>query len=321
MKNTLLLILSGALMASCTNEVINQEESDEIQIRAGLNVHTRANLPTGVVNGTAFPANTENLFAVYAYPSTFIAGGSPYIANVSVQSDAASALSFSTPQYYPISGDKLLFYAYSPVLAEGEGDDRVSGQATTDALVAKYVITGQEDILYANALGTDGGGIGKMTTGQLHPEFTFKHQLTQLRFTVKAGATFTSSVPVSVSSIEVVDANTVKMNLRNGSMEWETIPVAMIAYSNATGIPVESDASAEFGSIMVKPQTTGGDATYKLTIVAGGVTYTPVVTIVGGTQAGHAYTVNLTFDATEIAPTAKITDWVSNPTHGTGTIG
>lgn len=320
MKNTLLLILSGALMASCTNEVINQGESDEIQIRAGLNVHTRADLPTGVVNGTAFPANTENLFAVYAYPSTFIAGGSPYIANLSVQSDAASALSFSTPQYYPISGNKLLFYAYSPVLTEGEGDDQVSGQTTTDALVAKYVITGQEDILYANALGADDGGIGKMTTGQLHPEFTFKHQLTQLRFTVKAGVTFTSSVAVSVNSIEVVDANTVKMNLRNGSMEWETIPVAMTAYSDATGIPVESDASAEFGSIMVKPQT-GAEATYKLDIVAGGVTYTPVVTIVGGTQAGHAYTVNLTFDATEIAPTAKITDWVSNPTNGTGTIG
>ena len=320
MKNTLLLILSGALIASCTHDTFNKEESGEIQIRAGLTVNTRADLPAGIISGTTFPANTEKLFAVYAYPSNYVTGDAPYIANVSVKSDAASALTFDTPQYYPISGNKLLFYAYSPVLAEGTGDNEVSGQTTADALIARYVITGQEDILYANALGADGTGIGKMTTGQLHPEFNFKHRLCQLRFTVKAGTTFTSSVPVAVTSIVVMTSNTVKMNLRDGNMDWEGTTDELTAYSHATGITVGSTASSEFGTIMVKPQT-GGDATYQLSIVAGGVTYASEVTIAGGTEAGHAYTVNLTFDATEVVPTATITDWVSSPTNGTGTIG
>lgn len=320
MKNTLLLILLGAFMASCTNEVINQEESGEILIRAGLTVNTKADLPTGVISGTAFPASTEKLFAVYAYPTTFEAGSSPYIANQPVKSDAASALSFDAPQYYPISGNKLLFYAYSPILTEGEGDNQVSGETTTNALIANYVITGQEDIMYASALGADGNGIGKMATNQLHPEFNFKHQLAQLRFTVKAGDTFTASVPVKVTSVEVVDISAVKMNLRDGSMVWGDAEETMPAYNDLTGVEVGSNASAEFGTIMVRPQT-GGDATYKLTIIAGGIIYKPVVTIVGGTLAGYAYTVNLTFDATEVAPTAKITNWVSSPTNGTGTIG
>lgn len=322
MKNTLLFILSGALIASCANDdATHSQENGEIKPQAGLTVNTRANLPTGVVSGVAFPANTENLFAVYAYPTTFEAGNSPYFSNVPVNSDDASALSFDPAQYYPISGDNLLFYAYSPILTEGEGSNQVSGKTTADALLANYVITGQEDILYANALGTNGDGFGKMTEGQLHPAFNFTHKLAQLRFTVKAGDTFTSSVPVTVTSVQIEEPYQAQLNLRDGSMNWNPATTALEVYSDASGIEIGSSTSDEFGVIMVKPQT-GENATYVLTIVAGGITYTPVnVTIASGTEAGHAYIVNLTFDATEIAPTATITDWVNNPTNGSGIIG
>lgn len=314
----ILTILTLSTLVACTSDT-GEADNGEIKPQAGfVTTHTRADLSEGPISGTTFPASTTNLFAVYAYPySDTPSYTTPAFANISVDSDNNAALSFNPSQFYPINGDALLFYAYSPVL---NSDKITAGSGSTEP-IASYTLTGKQDIMAASAVGVNNKGFAKMPTGQVHPSFAFTHKLTQLKFKVKAATSFTSSIPVAVTKIVISSQETTpKLNLITGALSWDASATSdIVAYDNATGITIGSDYSNEFGITMLKPQA--ANASYNLIVTAGGITYSAAtITIAGGTPAGQATTIQLTFDATEILPAATITDWVNNATVGNVTI-
>ena len=272
-----------------------------IEVRAGVEAvaQTRADL-SGVVSGTAFPANTTKVFSVVGYSGTAAptAWSSPYIANVAVNSGAGSALSFAAPQYYPANGNKVYFYAYSPV-----NGTYAAGNGSTAPTVA-WTITGQQDIMWAKV----DKGIAKnpVVASQEQPAFAFTHLLKQVKFKVVKDNTFEDNV--KLTSLKIIGAKTkATLNLSTGALSWDPATGELTAYNNTTGQAITATATAAGSAVMMEPGTS-----FKVRAVAGGVTYADVTVTLGGTNAGQAgvsHEVTLTFKRNAIVPTATITNW------------
>ena len=295
------------LLCSCSKEPVESfaggDPTSPILPGAGVaaTVESRADL-SGVVSGTAFPANTTKVFSVVGYSGTAAPTNwaSPYIANVAVNS-GASALSFATPQYYPANGNKIYFYAYSPV-----SGTYTAGSGSTAPTVA-WTITGQQDIMAAQVT----TGIAKAATGtQSQPAFAFTHKLKQVKFKVVKDASFEDNI--KLTSLKIIGAKTAaRLNLATGVLTCSGSG-DLTAYDNATGQTITATATAvgTGGSpVMFEPGTS-----FKVRAVAGGVTYADVTVILSGTNAGQAgvcHEVTLTFKRNEIVPTATITNWTT----------
>lgn len=297
----------GLLVCSCSKEPVESfaggDPTSPILPGAGVaaTVESRADL-SGVVSGTAFPANTTKVFSVVGYSGTAAPTNwaSPYIANVAVNSGASSALSFATPQYYPANGNKVYFYAYSPV-----SGTYTAGSGSTAPTVA-WTITGQQDIMAAQVT----TGIAKAATGtQSQPAFAFTHKLKQVKFKVVKDASFEDNI--KLTSLKIIGAKTAAtLSLSTGAVSWGSTTGDLTAYDNATGQTITATATAvgTGGSpVMFEPGTS-----FKVRAVAGGVTYADVTVALSGTNAGQAgvsQEVTLTFKRQEITASASIASW------------
>ena len=327
MKTRLLTVAAcAALLVSCGKEdapvSVNGPEDGlrtAIVPRAGVSIiaasESRADL-SGVVNGAFFKDSLDKVFAVTAYrgsvaPSTDFSN--PYFSNQAVNSGAilqggasGPALSFANSQYYPANGDKLFFYAYSPVV----GGAYTEGTSSAAPKVS-WTLTGQQDIMAAQVT----GGIGKSNAGttQGQPNFTFAHKLKQVRFKLVQGEGFADNI--SASSISITGCKyKASLDLVSGALSFDDDTTA---FSLTGSFPIKktTDNPQEIeGCILCEA---GNSVTIK--IVAAGITY-PEVTVtlqdktgtptVSASAPGTSHLVTLTFIGTHIIPTTSITPWV-----------
>ena len=304
-------IVATALLCSCSKEPVESfaegDPTSPILPDAGVvaTVETKADL-SGAVSGTAFPANTTKVFSVVGYKGTAAPTtdwSSPYIANIAVNSGASSALSFATSQYYPANGDKVFFYAYSPV-----SGTYTAGSGSTTPKVA-WTITGSQDIMAAQVT----TGIGKVASGnQSQPAFAFTHKLKQVKFKVVKDASFEDNI--KLTSLMIIGAKTAAtIDVSTGNVTWGSTTGNLTVYSNSTGQTITTTAASVGSAMMFEPGTS-----FKVRAVAGGQQYADVTVTLTGTNAGtagYSHEVTLKFMRNVITPTATISDWT---TTGTG---
>ena len=295
----------GLLVCSCSKEPVESfaggDPTSPILPDAGVaaTVETKADL-SGAVSGTAFPANTTKVFSVVGYKGTAAPTNnwsSPYINGVIVNSGTSSTLSFAPSQYYPANGDKVFFYAYSPV-----SGTYTAGNGTTTPKVA-WTITGMQDIMAAQVT----TGIGKVSSGtQTQPTFAFTHKLKQVKFKVVKDASFEDNI--KLTSLMIIGAKTAAtLDVSTGNVTWGSTTGNLTAYSNSTGQPLTTTATSVGYPMMFEPGTS-----FKVRAVAGGVSYADATVTLTGTNAGtagYSHEVTLKFMRNAIVPTASISDW------------
>ena len=297
----------GLLACSCSKEPVESfaegDPTSPILPDAGVvaTVETKADL-SGAVSGTAFPANTTKVFSVVGYKGTAAPTNwtSPYIANIAVNSGTSSTLSFATPQYYPVDGQKVYFYAYSPV----SGATYTAGTSSAAPKVA-WTINGTQDIMAAQVT----TGIAKAATGtQTQPAFAFTHKLKQVKFKVVKDASFEDNI--KLTSLKIIGAKTAAtMDLSTGAVSWGSTTGDLTVYNNTTGQALTTTAASVGSAMMFEPGTS-----FKVRAVAGGVTYADATVTLTGTNAGtagYSHEVTLKFMRNVITPTATITNWTN----------
>ena len=315
-QRALALLSCAAVVSSCAKEGERPWEdgrdlSSPIELSAGIGIETGTEGPAGVgtrAAASAFPAGTAKVFSVVGYSGKAAptAWSSPYIANVAVNSGADGALSFAAPQYYPVNGDKVYFYAYAPLSGA-----YTAGNGAAAPTVA-WTIDGQQDIMWAKV----DNGIGKAAAGtQAQPAFAFAHLLKQVIFKVVRDNTFEDGV--KLTSLKIVGAKTAAtLALNTGALSWGTATGELTAYADATGQAITATATAAGSAVMLEPGTT-----FKVRAVAGGVTYADVTVTLSGEGAGVAgrsHEVTLTFKRQEIAATASVAAWTDGGEGATG---
>lgn len=295
-------MIAIAAMASCTTT--SEDEFDpnapvEIKLDAGIQALSRA-----AITGTVF-TDGNDLFRVTAYkeavPTTDYSNA--YFDNANVN-QASYKLAFADPKYYPADGKSLYFYAYtSEGIAATDGYTQGSGSTVPKV---QYEINGTQDIMSAKVI----TGIGKTAKDQAHPEFEFSHQLMRVQFIAKKGDGFSDNI--AITKIEVSNCKTKpQMDIIAGTLDWslDNTPTTLTAFSGSETIAT----STSCGDIMIQPVTS-----IQITVTAGGIEYEPI-TINFKTEsakAGFAQEVTLTFQGTDIAPTAKIIDWQKDTADG-----
>ena len=284
----------GLLACSCAkepDEIISTGDDDaslivpEALVGDVVETETKADL-SGVVIGTSFPANYTKVFSVVGYKGTAAPTdwSSPYIANIAVNSGTSSALSFATPQYYPVDGQKVYFYAYSPV----KGATYTAGSGSTAPKVT-WTLDGHTDVMAAQVT----TGIAKAATGtQSQPSFAFTHKLMQLKFKVMKDAALTDLG--NVTALKVNNAATsLSMTLSNGNVTTLSTG-SLTAYSSTTGQAVTTTAT--YLGTNGSPFLTTKTDNLSLTLTCGGKDYT--VTPELPADAGPGKTVETTLKLT-----------------------
>ena len=285
----------GLLACSCAkeqDEIISTGDDDaslivpEALVGDVVETETKADL-SGVVIGTSFPANYTKVFSVVGYKGTTAPTtnwSSPYINNIAVNSGSNGTLSFATPQYYPVNGDKVFFYAYSPV----SGATYTAGTSSAAPKVT-WTLNGQTDVMAAQVT----TGIGKATTGtQSQPAFAFTHKLMQLKFKVMKDAALTDLG--NVTALKVNNAATsLSMTLSNGNVTTLSTG-SLTAYSSTTGQAVTTTAT--YLGTNGSPFLTTKTDNLSLTLTRGGKDYT--VTPDLPADAGPGKTVEITLKLT-----------------------
>ena len=284
----------GLLACSCAkepDEIIGTGDDDaslivpEALVGDVVETETKADL-SGVVIGTSFPANYTKVFSVVGYKGTAAPTNwsSPYINNIAVNSGTNGTLSFATPQYYPVDGQKVYFYAYSPV----KGATYTAGSGSTAPKVT-WTLDGHTDVMAAQVT----TGIAKAATGtQSQPSFAFTHKLMQLKFKVMKDAALTDLG--NVTALKVNNAATsLSMTLSNGNVTTLSTG-SLTAYSSTTGQAVTTTAT--YLGTNGSPFLTTKTDNLSLTLTCGGKDYT--VTPELPADAGPGKTVEITLKLT-----------------------
>lgn len=193
--------------------------------------------------------------------------------------------------------------------------------------IATFNITGKQDIMYAAVVN------GNKSTNKaaaeadrlLKPEF--KHLLAQLKIEVK-GDQAAATAWGQIKSIKVKEARTeLKLDVKTGILSEGTATTQNINLVRDNETPIDIPATEkEFGYSMIFPRT----AQYYLIIETDKVTSREVSINIpkdetaparaeNVTRAGEAYTITLTFSASEISAQAKVDEW-TNVSGGTGTV-
>lgn len=307
----------GALvaLAGCKPESMQEGEAYiPIGVSAGVELSTKA-LQPGPIRGTHFPTNTEDVFRVSVYaspdapPATY---DSVYDGMENMQVDLTAEDEFELvggPKYYPVNGDALYFYAYSPGREEGVAGYMRGTEFMTPRVV--FELDGTQDILWDTV-----SRVRKAATleAQQHPSFLFAHKLMLIEFTARAAQGFDAD-SLRVSEVRVNRVNTVaELDLVTGEMNyWAQGDIGSIADSTgSTGgweiqpSTVETENLATFAPLMFEPQ----DSFFIDVTLSDGTVYADKEVVLSETASeGTSFKVNLTVNRSEITVSATITEW------------
>lgn len=243
---------------------------------SGIETKAPVNANDPITVGFAATA-TDGVYTTNAWSTT---------ASFTASTSASAAFSFTTKQYYPVTGAPIYIKGFYP-------QGTVSGNTVTFTGTA-----GTNDVMITSqASGT------KSTTLPL--AFTFKHLLTQLQFNFVSGTGFTPT-GITVTSVVIKSQKTpATLNLNDSTMTYTTGDVSISgSYAISAGGALASD----------HPMVKSGETTVLTVNTSDGTTYSDVpVTLT--TLPGSAHLITLTFTPKEITATAIVTAWV---TGGTG---
>ena len=229
-KIFLLATLLGVALTSCVKDELSQEAKQQSKIVFDTPVVSPstkvAEIPVGYDNNLSF-----GVWAKYYQNGNYVDNGfasAPlYMNNVKVKKDATEGwITYGgspevvTPYYWPKNGT-LTFIAYSPYEANATFDH--TGITFTDYTVDGDV-SKQKDLLYSERTYNYNTGIVPIA---------FKHALSSIRFTVKAGGTYTGTTLTlkSVSLTNVYPTATFNQGLTDiSTSETPTLNV------NASGV-------------------------------------------------------------------------------------
>lgn len=315
MKHVLILLLALGALTGCSKES-GEDPADHgaepivlsAEVAAVI-TPTTAGLPDApgtraAIGGTSFPAMAPAFFLTAMQGSGNTAPAdwrSPYFSDKPVNSDAAGKLSWpgGGTQYYP--ADKNLnvwFYAYSP-----KGTGITAGDAATAPAVTYDISGGRTDIIAAHL--TQGVPAGQRKNPVM---LNFTHKLMQVRFAVKADASFAANVKVTDITIKGVPT-TAALDIATG-MLTASGSGNITAYNDVAGTTIATTEQELTGSSVMIGEC--ADKKFRLDVTAGGIVYNDIEVVLTGDDAGKAGTshlVTLTFKRNAVSPSASITAW------------
>jgi len=337
MKKLYVPVLALLTLASCSkSELANRPvvENDMVEIMAtskALTIETRAPFEGQIAEENKLTAVVLGSTTTADYTTRYCDG------EMTFTDDNTTAVSFATPQYYPVSDATIYLCALYPTALADWKDI-----ATT----AKYTFDGKTDVMAAAEVN------GKKSTAMAGtvPSFEFKHLLTKLVVKVKAENEAAQNVWGDITGITLVKAmngdvfDTAEVTLATGAAATGTAfsnpatdgmafyridaaaytdnavddadnKIALTTTAEEVAYSLVAPITAENG---VKHFTLSVDTKLGETVTTREVSFDLYKAKVGeedpavfsGDTQGKAFEVTLTFKATEIVAKATVTDWV-----------
>lgn len=274
--------VAAAAITSCTEDRdLDNKGNDpvEIKLNAGVSgMTTKAPVNTNDPITAGFAATlTDGNYTTNAWNTT---------ASFTASTTASTAFSFTTKQYYPVTGIPIYIKGFYPA-------GSVSGNTVTFTGTA-----GTNDVMITSqASGT------KLTASPL--AFTFKHLLSQLQFNFVAGTGYDATGKTVTSVVIKSQKTPLTLNLNDSTMTYNT---GNVTISGNYGISGGGTLATDY------PMVKSGEATVLSVTTSDGTTY-PDATVSLTTLTGSAHLITLTFTPKEITATAIVTAWA---TGGTG---
>nr|WP_129731434.1 fimbrillin family protein [Parabacteroides goldsteinii] len=308
-----------AAMTACTSEgdPIDEGTKDtpvEIKAKAGvLTIETRAE---GPISGITAAIDNIAFVKKEAAENATITWGAETLNPASIA--AGGVITFSPTIYYP--ADETTFahlVGFHPTK---------EGMSVSDGKVP-FTITGNEDIMYAPVQkGNKATAKAEDDTKYLKPKF--EHKLAQLIIKI-VGDKAAADAWGTLTSISIQDVEKeLELNLNNGELVAKTgttptsLPLTLTSGYTYAAIPV---TETQVGYSMVLPSNNQR----KLFVTTSKYTNKEVEISIPAsednsrlenvTKAGEAYTITLTFKASEVLATATVEAWVP-VTNGSGKV-
>ncbi|WP_029905859.1 fimbrillin family protein [Prevotella sp. 10(H)] len=224
--------------------------------------------------------------------------------NVLLTSDGKGNFEYDTKMYYPLSGNKVDFYAYHPYQSTKPADitdipfSIVEDQTSlTDYLASDLLWTKKDEVSKSNK----------------KVPIEFKHKLTKLEFTIKKG---NGTDLQNLSSVEVLNVlPETSLNLTNGSIARATgTPVNV----TALGIKGTTENELTGGEAIIVPQAiTGGSKLLQISV--GDVKFSYAPKDATTFESGKKYNYIITINMGGIEVTSTISNWADGgSTSGEG---
>lgn len=273
--------LTVMLLTGCRDELSTRE--DTVQVQVDKIPYPSAG--SSSVPGAAFSATValSTLSGDYSRLSDSYEG----ISNIAVGADWS--VSWTSPVYYPSTGDWIYLVAVSPVANPSGG-------------VVSYILTGTEDLLYAPEVRGnrwDGELLAGNTDSSKNKPLDFVHLLTRLQ--LKACKEQTGGVSVQVYRVTVREAKSeVTVSLSDGRAVFSSPTGLSIDLSGDKAVEVTSSSTTadpvELGDLLLPPLT-GGES-YTLDVETSVGTYTGIPITFPGALPGDIFRAGLSHEVT-----------------------
>lgn len=329
MKKLVFSMLAMAAMVSCTSESdpindITNGDKVEIKLNAGFGISTKAPITSDEATGILDNALTGIQFIQAPNAASAVWTGVDGIAStadIKTADIGTGAITFNTTLYYDANTNlKSHLIGYYPACDANFPSETNKGKL-------QWTFDGSKDILLSDECS------GNKKSGEQITDITFKHQLIQLQFNFTAENTDVVSAWGNITEIKIKkqgasgleNLNTVLSCTLPGTLQFN-IPGDLTVRKVETDGTYSDDKLTNLtlsttktlgGYIMVEALASATDYYLEITTEKG--TAQTQLTLGGAPKEGNAYDVELTFKATSIEPTAKITSWKA-VTGGTGTV-
>lgn len=298
------LLLCAALLAGCSKgdngASGNPSDPRAIRLSAGLQVTTKAAVNTGSTFTAAVAGWQSTGAADYGKAKAWLTTA-PVTAR-----ETASGITLAQPQYYSQEGiEKTYIKAWYPqgTLAD-DGTVAFAGDGT-------FRGDGSDDVLLA-------GEVSGSALDNSAKTLTFKHPLTQLKFTVQGDALFGSSTLIRSITLKGAGLPT-GFDLKTDAVVYDT-PAAGVQVPGIDGTQTITTGKATVGQpTMVRPFAGN---TFKIDVETSDVTYRDVPVTINSdasTLPGKAYTIALSFAGFGVTIQASVTPWDNSGT-GSGDV-
>ncbi len=265
MKSVIVLLAAGCLCAGCSTR---EDLDSRGVIRLGVENATRAAIDN-VGELAQYAGDQVGIIGMETDSRTPAAGvwnGALIMDNVRTSDiDADGTIHWAGTYYYPMEADHFVkFCAYHPYAASGaSGDSFVAMPTAGQAPVLHFVLSGQEDVMYAGPV----VGSSKAAPDKL----TFKHVLTQLTFELDdpdgefAGAT--------LEGITFQEVNTrSSMDIETGALGAWSEPKSLDMPIASVPIAAKEAKQTIDGEIMLQP----GCSEFLITVKTSAGTFTDI---------------------------------------------
>ena len=314
------LLLLGLLSLCACTQTLTREEPRELSLRAVAAAATKA---TPELTGTALPTTGANAYEIH---TSISADGATYASNQLFAYESSDNKWHASPDpiYWPMSGTSVDFLAlalkpaqYTALTTSPQSISWNTANAAAVVTLTGWDVSAQQyDILYA---ATNNQSVSSSSTVSLN----FQHALALICFNVKSG---------SPTGIYTIKEMTVKNLDYKGTLMIDNTKTEVattwsdLAHSDKTllsgasiAVPGTNDIQLSDHLLVIPQAARTITLTYRADNSATDLTLTLPLPRVNW-KAGHKYTYNLTFSATEITATVSVADWDGSHVETTITI-